>query len=83
VQALLRKQGLQTNPETQALEDAACLVFLEHEFPAFARKQEEAKLIDILQKTWRKMSPRAHAAALSLPFAPEDRALIDRALAGE
>lgn len=82
VQALLRKQGLQSNPETQALEDAACLVFLEHEFSPFAKKHDEAKLIAILQKTWRKMSPRAHAAALALPFSPTDRALIDRALSG-
>jgi hypothetical protein len=80
VQALLRKQGLRTNEETQILEDAACLVFLEHDFAAFARKQEEAKLIEILRKTWLKMSPRAHTAALALPLAPEHRSLVERAL---
>jgi hypothetical protein len=80
VQALMRKQGLQTDPETQTLEDVACLVFLEHDLAAFARKQEEAKLIDILRKTWRKMSSRAHAVALALPLSPDHRALIEKAL---
>ena len=38
-------------------------------------------MIDILRKTWRKMSDRGHAAALAMPMAASDRALIDKALA--
>jgi len=66
------KTGLRTNAGTQALEDAAVLVFLESEIEAFAAQHAEyprEKFVDILRKTWRKMSPRAQelAAALDLP----------------
>ncbi len=71
------KTGLKTNPGTQALEDAACLVFLEHELATFAGRHAEyppEKLVQILRQTWRKMSPRAQALArgLRLPPAVED-----------
>ena len=81
VQSLVRKEGLKTDPDAQTLEDVACLVFLEHEFSAFARQHQEAKVVNILARTWRNMSPRGHAAALGLQFSPDDRALIDKALA--
>jgi tRNAThr (cytosine32-N3)-methyltransferase len=73
------KSGLKTNPGTQALEDAACLVFLENEVTAFAAQHAEyprEKFVDILRKTWRKMSPRAHTLALSLDLSPEIAALV-------
>ena len=53
----------------QALEDAACLVFLESEIGAFATAHStypREKFIAILRKTWRKMSPAAREAALGL-----------------
>jgi hypothetical protein len=74
------KQGLKVDADTQTMEDALCLAFLEHEFAEFAPKYEDAKVISIVQKTWRKMSPRAHELALGLPFAPETLALVSRAL---
>jgi len=73
------KAGLKTNPGTQALEDAACLVFLENEIGAFAAQHAEyprEKFIDILRKTWRKMSPRAQALALKLDLPPPIAALV-------
>lgn len=82
VEAMLRKRGLKRNPDTQMIEDVACLVFLEHYFLPFAAGQEEAKLIDIVQKTWKKMSDPAREAALKLPFPDDMRALLGRALAG-
>jgi hypothetical protein len=63
------KTGLKTNAGTQALEDAAVLVFLESEIQAFAAQHSEyprEKFVDILRKTWRKMSPRAQELALGL-----------------
>jgi membrane carboxypeptidase/penicillin-binding protein PbpC len=63
------KAGLKTNAGTQALEDAACLVFLENEISAFAAQHAEyprEKFVDILRKTWRKMSLGAQRAALAL-----------------
>lgn len=80
---LLRKENIKTDPEMQTLEDVACLVFLENFYTDFSRKHDDDKVIDILRKTWKKMSPAGHAAALDLAKAlPEDRlALIQRALA--
>jgi len=80
---LLRKENLKTDPEMQTLEDVACLVFLENFYTDFSRKHDDDKVIDILRKTWKKMSPAGHAAALDLAKAlPQDRLdLIQRALA--
>jgi hypothetical protein len=80
VASLVRKEGLKTDPETQTLEDAACLVFLEEYFADFARKQEAAKLDEIVRRVWRKMSERGRAEALRLPMSAEARAQIGRAL---
>ena len=79
------KTGLKTNPGTQALEDAACLVFLENEIEAFAAQHAEyppEKFVDILRKTWRKMSAPAQQAALGLELPPAIAALVRAAVAG-
>jgi Domain of unknown function (DUF4202) len=65
------KTGLKTNPNTQLLEDAACLVFLENEIADFAEQHSDysrEKFAGIIQKTWRKMSPAARDAASGLSF---------------
>ncbi len=79
------KTGLKTNPGTQALEDAAVLVFLESEIEAFAAQHAEyprEKFVDILRKTWRKMSPRAQELALGLELPGPIAALVREATAG-
>jgi tRNAThr (cytosine32-N3)-methyltransferase len=79
------KSGLKTNAGTQALEDAACLVFLETELETFAAQHAgypRAKLVDIVRKTWRKMSAPAREFALGLPLAPAVAALVREATAG-
>ena len=83
VQALLRKLRLKLDPESQLLEDAVCLVFLENEFEAFSRMHDDAKLADILRKTWRKMSPQGREAALAVAGSlPESlHALVSNAVA--
>jgi hypothetical protein len=82
VDRIVRKQGIGTEPDTQTMEDALCLVFLEHELDAFMRKYpDEDKAVDILRKTWGKMSARGHAAALALPLGGAAKALVGRALA--
>ena len=68
VRALIRKERLKSDPDVQALEDVVALVFLEsylEDFVATHADYDEAKLVDILQKTARKMSARGRAAALS------------------
>lgn len=78
---LLLKKQLKRNEETQLLEDVICLVFLQYYFEPFAVKYEEEKLIDIVQKTWRKMSEAGHKAALQLSYSEDSLALIQKALA--
>lgn len=82
VQELVRKEGLKRDPDAQALEDVACLVFLEHYFSVFAEKHEHEKLIAIVRKTWSKMSEEGHAAALKLPLDGKSAAVVEEALAG-
>jgi tRNAThr (cytosine32-N3)-methyltransferase len=79
------KTGLKTNSGTQALEDAACLVFLENEIAAFAAQHADyprEKFVDILKKTWRKMSPHGQELARGLALPPAIAALVTDALAG-
>ncbi len=71
--SLIRKERLKADPEAQLLEDVICLVFLENYFAEFAAEHDEAKLIRILQRTWKKMSPTGHAAALKLQFSAQTR----------
>ncbi len=80
VRFLLRKERLKADPDTQALEDTICLVFLENYFAAFAPKHEPEKVVDILRRTWAKMSSVGRDAALQLPLPPAAGALVARAL---
>ena len=80
VKMLLQKKHLKRDTEVQTLEDVICLVFLEHYFAAFAHKHSEDKLIDILRKSWKKMSADGHAAALALQLPPGLGTLVEKAL---
>ncbi len=82
VRSLLKKERLKLDPDTQALEDVICLVFLENYFADFAPRHDEEKVIGILRRTWGKMSPVGREAALKLPLPPAAGALVARALAG-
>ncbi len=82
VQDLIRKRNFPRDPEGRVIEDALCLVFLETQFVETTGKTGEEKMIGILQKTWRKMTPQAREVALTLPMSPECRALVEKALAG-
>jgi len=77
------KTDLRANAGTQALEDAACLVFLETEIADFAGKHAdytEEKFIGILRRTWAKMSPAARTLALGIPLEAPLRSLVEKAL---
>jgi hypothetical protein len=81
VQFLVQKRQLKLDPETQLLEDVVCLVFLENYFADFSRQHTEEKLIDIVRKTWRKMSPQGQQLALTLQIPQPALAIIEKALA--
>ena len=78
--ALVRKESLRSDAEAQTLEDLACLVFLRYYAANFAAKHAEEKVLDILVKTQRKMSPRARAAALDFALPAPVLALYELAL---
>lgn len=80
VQALLRKERLKADPEAQLLEDVVCLVFLRHCLAPFAARHDDAKVADVLRKTWRKMSDRGRSAALEADMPPEARRWVQRAV---
>ena len=70
VGVLVAKAAPRDDAEGQALEDAACLVFLETELAPFADEHPgytREKFVDILRKTWVKMSPTARALAREIP----------------
>tara|TARA_B100001179_G_scaffold223702_1_gene201548 strand:- start:396 stop:992 length:597 start_codon:yes stop_codon:yes gene_type:complete len=84
VRALLQKRNLRGDTEVQTLEDAAALVFLVHHLDDFLERDDiaEEKAIDIIRKTWRKMTERGHEAASALALSDESTALLEKALAG-
>jgi Domain of unknown function (DUF4202) len=77
------KTGLKTNPNTQLLEDAACLLFLENEISDFAAQHAgypREKFVTIVGKTWRKMSEAARGAAAGITLPPAIADIVKEAL---
>ena len=70
VASLIRKEGLGRDEETQLLEDAACLSFLEIELANFAEGREEPMMERVLSRTWAKMSADAQNLAIGLELPP-------------
>ena len=82
VQSLLQKKQLKVDPDCQLLEDVICLVFLRYYFADFAEEHDEAKLINILRRTWKKMSPRGQQVALEIELPAPLRTLVEKAIQG-
>jgi hypothetical protein len=82
VQELVRKRGLGSDPEVQALEDAICLTFLETQLAELAARTDDTKMIDILAKTMKKMSPQALSLASELDLDERGRELLAAAESG-
>lgn len=78
------KTSNQLTADSQTLEDVACLVFLEHYFDAFAdnyiKQDNEAKIVRIVQLTWKKMSEEAHNIALKMTLPDHLADLVKKAL---
>ncbi|KAH7166248.1 hypothetical protein EDB81DRAFT_281239 [Dactylonectria macrodidyma] len=83
VAALIRKENLSSDDEAQALEDVACLVFLDDQFDDFESKVDidEDKIISILRKTWGKMGEEGRRLALGMELSDRAKELIGKALA--
>jgi hypothetical protein len=80
VSFLINKKLIKKNQESQTIEDVICLVFLDYYFEEFAAKHADEKVIDILQKTWKKMSKEGHKEALKIKFSDSSLILIKKAI---
>lgn len=78
--AIVRKENLRGDAEVQLLEDCACLVFLQYEFADFAAPHADEKVIDILAKSWAKMSEQAREEALKLDLPDRLVLLVQQAV---
>ena len=78
----LRKGEGKGDPETQVMEDVACLVFLDDQFDEFEKNHDDEKIVSILQKTWGKMGKRGQDLALEMDLSPRAKELVGKALAG-
>jgi len=83
VQALNLKKNLAGDSDCQILEDALCLVTIQHQLAELMEKTEPEKMLQIVRKTWKKMSPKAWELALALALPEPERELIKNALAEE
>lgn len=79
VKFLLLKKELNRNADTQLLEDVICLVFIEFYLDDFAAKHDDSKVIDILQKTMKKMSSKAISEAGAIAVSEKTAGLIQKA----
>ncbi|MCJ1314120.1 hypothetical protein MMC25_007800 [Agyrium rufum] len=80
VAEMIRKENFKQDEETQVLEDVACLVFLDDQFEAFEKEHNEEKIVNILKKTWGKMSDEGHRLALEIDMSPRAKDLVIKAL---
>jgi hypothetical protein len=81
---LKNKTDNQLYADSQTLEDVACLVFLVYYFDEFAsqyiEQNNEAKIIRIVQLTWKKMSEEAHNIALQVTLPDHLANIVKKAL---
>lgn len=82
VDDLINKRRIKTDPEAQCLEDVVCLVFLKYYFDDFIakHKDEEEKIVEIVRKTWNKMSKKGHESAMLIEHSGKALKLIGKAL---
>lgn len=78
---IVRKQGIKRDPDVQCMENALCLVFLEHQYEEFCDRYPD-KVVAVLQKTWNKMDDAGRQVAATLPLSERGRGYLKTALAG-
>src|SRR4029078_1926092 len=68
VSELNLKKNFPTDPESRVLEDALCLHFLQFQLTDLVQKTDNEKVINALQKSWKKMTASGHEHALRLNY---------------
>ena len=82
VRDLNLKKLLGRDADCQVLEDALCLVTLQYQLTDLVAKTDPAKIVEILRKTWKKMSQTARDQALALAYSDLEKQLLEQALSG-
>ncbi len=79
VQRLVRREPIEG---AQAMEDAACLVFIETQLSSLAARMDHELMIEVIRKTACKMSRSGLDAVASIPLTAQQQALLSEALGG-
>ncbi|HSA59402.1 MAG TPA: DUF4202 domain-containing protein [bacterium] len=79
VRDLILKKNFPSDPDSQSLEDADCLAFLELKLEGYLEEWDEAKTVRILRGTLEKMTPRAREMAARIPLPEKAVALLKKA----
>lgn len=79
VKTLILKKNLRSDSDTQTLENALCLVFLQYQFAELNAKTAPEKMKDVLRKSWEKMSEKGRAEALKLSYADSEKQALKEA----
>jgi hypothetical protein len=83
VRALVTKEKLEDgDPDSQVIEDALCLVFLELQLAGVMAEHPREKVLDIVAKTWRKMSEAGRREALKLKLGDAAGSVVREAAGG-
>jgi len=77
VQRLIRRESVDG---AQAVEDAACLVFIETQLALLANRMDHDLLVEVIRKTARKMSDRGLSLVASIPLGDAAQSLLNQAL---
>jgi hypothetical protein len=77
VQRLIRRESVDG---AQAVEDAACLVFIETQLALLANRMDHDLLVEVIRKTARKMSDRGLSLVASIPLGDAELSLLNQAL---
>jgi hypothetical protein len=80
VQRLIRREPVEGS---QAVEDAACLVFIETQLASFAARTDHVLTIEVIRKTARKMSPRGVHLVSEIPLGETEQTLLREALGAD
>ena len=75
VQRLIRRESVDG---AQAVEDAACLVFIETQLASLANRMDHDLLVEVIRKTARKMSDRGLELVASIPLGEAEQSLLSR-----
>jgi hypothetical protein len=77
---IVQKKGLGSDSEVQLFEDAVCLTFIETQFLETAeRLADDDKMVDVVAKTFRKMSPAGIDAAGTIALDERAADIVRRA----